>query len=68
MAVRNRVRDPTQCGTSVMTTRCTKGGRKLDVGWRMPGAGLSRQEGAASTARTWKLGHRAEQIRKESRT
>jgi len=27
-AVRNRVHDPTQCGTTVVTTRCTKGERK----------------------------------------
>ena len=31
-----------QHGTTVVTTRCTKGGGKLDVGRRMPGAGLSR--------------------------
>ena len=31
-AVRNRVRGPTQCGTTVVTTRCTKGGCKLDDG------------------------------------
>jgi hypothetical protein len=41
-AVRNRARDPTQSGTIVETTRRTKGGSKLDVGRRMPGAGLSR--------------------------
>ncbi len=41
-AVRNRIRDPTQSGTTVETTRRTKGGCKLDVGRRMPGAGLSR--------------------------
>ena len=29
MAVRNRVCGPTQCGTTVVTTRCTKGGYKL---------------------------------------
>ena len=33
---------PTQCGTTVVTTRRTTGGCKLDVGRRMPGAGLSR--------------------------
>jgi hypothetical protein len=27
-AVRNRVHGPTQCGTTVVTTRCTKGERK----------------------------------------
>ena len=36
-----RVRGPTQSGTTVVATRCTKGGCKLDDGWRMPGAGLS---------------------------
>jgi len=41
MAVRNRVCGPTQCGTTVETTRRTKGGYKLDVGRRMLGAGLS---------------------------
>jgi hypothetical protein len=40
--VRNRVRGPTQCGTTVVTTRRTKGGCKPDGGRRMPGAGLSR--------------------------
>ena len=30
MAVHYRVRDPTLCGTTVVTTRCTKGGDKLD--------------------------------------
>src|SRR6266849_10444706 len=40
-AVRNRVCGPTQCGTTVVTTRRTKGGCKPDVGRRMPGAGLS---------------------------
>jgi len=39
--VRNRVRGPTQCGIIALTTRCTKGGCKLDDGRRMPGAGLS---------------------------
>jgi hypothetical protein len=37
--------DTTQSGTTVETTRCTKGGCKLDVGRRMPGAGLIIQEG-----------------------
>jgi hypothetical protein len=41
-AVRNRIGDPTQSGTIVETTRRTKGGSKLDVGRRTPGAGLSR--------------------------
>jgi hypothetical protein len=40
-AVRNRVGGPTQSGTTVETTRRTKGGCKLDVRRRMPGAGLS---------------------------
>ena len=40
-AVRNRVCGPTLCGTTVVTTRCTKGGCKPDIGRRMPGAGLS---------------------------
>src|SRR6516165_1908545 len=39
--MRNRVRGPTQCGIIALTTRCTKGGCKLDDGRRMPGAGLS---------------------------
>src|SRR5215510_3289762 len=43
MAVRNRVCGPTQCGTTVVTTRCTKGGCKPDVGRCMPGASLSRR-------------------------
>jgi len=38
----NRVRGPTQCGTTVLATRCTKGGCKPNVRRRMPGAGLSR--------------------------
>ena len=49
-AVHYRARGPTQSGTTVVATRCTKGGRKLDVRRRMPGAGLSRlisQEGTA---------------------
>jgi hypothetical protein len=37
-----RVLDPAQYGKIDVTTRCTKGGRKLDVRRRMPGAGLSR--------------------------
>jgi hypothetical protein len=41
-AVRDRVCVPTQCGTTVVTTKRTKGGCKLDVGRRMPGAGLNR--------------------------
>src|SRR5712692_2416887 len=41
-AVRDRVCGPTQCGTTVVTTKRTKGGCKLDVGRRMPGAGLNR--------------------------
>ena len=41
-AVRYRVLDPAQYGKIDVTTRCTKGGRKLDVRRRMPGAGLSR--------------------------
>ena len=32
---------PTQSGTTEVTTRCTKGGCKPDVGQRMPGAGLA---------------------------
>ncbi len=40
-AVHDRVCGPTLCGTTVVTTRCTKGGCKPDVGRRMPGAGLS---------------------------
>jgi hypothetical protein len=43
MAVRNRVRGPTQCGLTVGTTRCTKGGCKQIIGRRMLGAGLSRR-------------------------
>ena len=31
MAVRYRVLDPAQYGKIDVTTRCTKGGRKLDV-------------------------------------
>jgi hypothetical protein len=32
-----------RAGSSRATTSCTKGGRKPDVGWCMPGAGLSQQ-------------------------
>src|SRR4029077_3068170 len=42
MAVHYRVLRPDTERTTVVTTRCTKGGCKLDGGWRMPGAGLSR--------------------------
>jgi type I restriction enzyme, R subunit len=42
-AVQDRVLDPAQYGIIELTTRCTKGGRKPDVGWCMPGAGLSQQ-------------------------
>jgi hypothetical protein len=42
-AVQDRVLDPAQYGIIELTTRCTKGGRKPDVGWCMPGAGLSHQ-------------------------
>ena len=41
MAVRDRVNGPTLRGTTVVTTRCTKGRCKPDIGRRMPGAGLS---------------------------
>src|SRR6516165_4151719 len=41
MAVHDRVLDPAQYGIIDVTTRCTKGGCKLDGGRRMPGAGLS---------------------------
>ncbi len=40
-AVRDRVCGPTQCGTTEVTTRCTKGENKPVEGQRMPGAGLS---------------------------
>src|SRR5271166_4458566 len=43
MAVHDRVLDPAQYGIIDTTTRCTKGGGKLDGGRRMPGAGLSRR-------------------------
>src|ERR1700686_4433128 len=42
MAVHYRVLRPDSERTTVATTRCTKGGCKLDGGRRMPGAGLSR--------------------------
>ena len=41
MAVHYRVLDLAQYGKIAAITRCTKGGSKPDVGWRMPGAGLS---------------------------
>src|SRR6266699_6593499 len=41
MAVYHRVLDPAQYGIIDVTTRCTKGGGKLDGGRRMPGAGLA---------------------------
>src|SRR5271154_7316878 len=41
MAVHYRVLRPDTERTIVATTRCTKGGCKLDGGRRMPGAGLS---------------------------
>jgi hypothetical protein len=40
-AVHYRVRGPTQSGTTVVATRCTKGENKTGRGQRMPGAGLS---------------------------
>ena len=43
MAVRDRVLRPNSERTTVATTKCTKGGCKLDGGRRMPGAGLSRR-------------------------
>ena len=43
MAVHDRVCGPTPCGTTVVTTRCTKGGCKPDIGRRMLGASLSCQ-------------------------
>src|ERR1700756_1769564 len=42
MAVHDRVLRPDSERTTVATTKCTKGGCKLDGGRRMPGAGLSR--------------------------
>jgi hypothetical protein len=41
MAVHHRVHGLTLSGTTGVTTRCTKGGCKSDVGQRMPGAGLT---------------------------
>ena len=41
-AVRNRVHGPTQCGTTAVTMRCTKGERKPDGCRCTPGAGLNR--------------------------
>src|SRR6202158_295347 len=41
VAVHYRVFRPDTERTAVATTRCTKGGCKLDGGRRMPGAGLS---------------------------
>src|SRR5262252_356071 len=43
MAVHDRVLRPDSERSTVATTRCTKGGCKLDGGGRMPGAGLSRR-------------------------
>src|SRR5580704_16800529 len=43
MAVQDQVLRPDSERTTVATTRCTKGGCKLDGGRRMPGAGLSRR-------------------------
>src|ERR1700687_3550930 len=43
MAVHDRVLRPDSERTIVATTKCTKGGCKLDGGRRMPGAGLSRR-------------------------
>src|SRR6478735_275073 len=43
-AVRNRVHGPTQCGTTAVTMRCTKGERKPDGCRCTPGAGLNRQQ------------------------
>jgi hypothetical protein len=40
-AVHDRVCGPTLRGTTVVTTRCTKGGCKPDIGRRMLGASLS---------------------------
>src|ERR1700746_1533087 len=40
MAVHDRVLRPDSERSTVATTRCTKGGCKLDGGRRMPGAGL----------------------------
>src|SRR6202790_2533616 len=41
MTVHDRVLRPDSERTTVATTKCTKGGCKLDGGRRMPGAGLS---------------------------
>src|SRR5580704_17232512 len=43
MAVHDRVLRPDSERTTVATTRCTKGGCKLDGGRRMPGAGSPRK-------------------------
>src|ERR1700675_1416591 len=43
MAVHYRVLRPDAERTTVATTKCTKGGCKLDGGRRMPGAGLIRR-------------------------
>src|SRR6201982_482906 len=43
MAVHDRVLRPDSERTTVATTKCTKGGCKLDGRRRMPGAGLSRR-------------------------
>ena len=43
MAVHDQVLRPNSERTTVATTKCTKGGCKLDGGRRMPGAGLSRR-------------------------
>src|ERR1700682_5290542 len=43
MAVHDRVLRPAPERTTVATTKCTKGGCKLDGGRRMPGAGLTRR-------------------------
>src|ERR1700719_1615452 len=43
MAVHGRVLRPDSARTTVATTKCTKGGCKLDGGRRMPGAGLNRR-------------------------
>jgi hypothetical protein len=46
----HRVCGPTACGTTVVTTRRTKGGCKLDVGRAYAGSGLkplTTQEGTA---------------------
>ena len=43
MAVHDRVLRPDSVRTTVATTKCTKGGCKLDGRRRMPGAGLSQR-------------------------